>query len=125
MQVSIKAVPAKRWHKLVQFKESLFTKGLFTNRIEEECRDTSSQAVPTYRPKGMTREERGFQDEVRGSYRTTHLERSNNLQLQDAASIRQPPRRSQRNKYPTSLSTLTLISCHSSPWAKPNQKPEG
>lgn len=40
MQVSAIAVAATRWHKLIQCKESLFTKGLLTEGMEGECMDT-------------------------------------------------------------------------------------
>ena len=68
MQVSAIAVGATRWHKLVQCKESLFTKGLLTKGIEGEFRGTSSQAATTYRSKQMTRGERGTKDQVRVIY---------------------------------------------------------
>lgn len=60
MQVSATAVAATRWHRLVQCKESLFTKGLLTKGVEGECMDTGSQAATTYRPKQVNRGERGI-----------------------------------------------------------------
>lgn len=60
MQVSAIAVAATRWHNLVQFKESLFTKGLLTKRTDGECMDTGSQAATTYRPKQVNRRKRGI-----------------------------------------------------------------
>ena len=58
MQVSAIAVAATRWHKLVQCKESLFTKGLLTKGMEGECVDTGSQAATIYRPKQVNRRKR-------------------------------------------------------------------